>query len=347
MRNLQLAFVPKTSSASRGDGRVAKILLILLVLNLIVLWVSLLVGDYPVPILDVIKAVLGLKTQDPESPFVVITLRLPRVLIAWLVGMALALAGAIMQGLTRNPLADPSITGVSAGAALAVVTTIILFPATPANLIQLAALSGGLGIALLIYLLSGTGERSPLRLILVGIVLGVLAGAFTTLMLTFGNVNDVNRAMVWLVGSVSGKTWKDFWPLLPWLVVFAFFALRYARELDTLQLGHQVAVGLGSRVELQRSLLLLFSVGLTGASVATVGTIGFVGLIAPHIARQMVGTMHENLLPVAAMMGGIILAGSDVLARTLFAPSEFPCGLLTAGLGGPYFFYLLYRSRKG
>ncbi len=326
--------------------RGASVLLVLVLFTLAILGISLSVGDYPVPPLDIVRAVLGISTVDPESPFVVITLRLPRIIISWLVGVGLGLAGAILQGLTRNPLADPGIIGVNAGAALAAVSLIVFFPAVPPFALPLAAFGGAVVVALLIYLLAGTGERSPLRLVLVGVALAALTGAFTSFMLTFGKINNVSRALVWLAGSVSGKSWEQVWSLLPWLVVFVPLALRLARELNTLQLGDAVAKGLGSQVARQRAFLLLVSVALAGASVATAGTIGFVGLMAPHLARQLVGPMHEGLMPVAGMMGGLLVAGADLLGRTLFAPTELPCGLLTAALGAPYFLYLLYQSRK-
>ncbi|MEH1836577.1 MAG: iron ABC transporter permease [Nostoc sp.] len=325
---------------------VTKVLLLLLLLTLAVLGMSLSLGDYPVPPADIVRAVLGLPTTDPESPFVVVTLRLPRVLISWLVGVGLAIAGAILQGLTRNPLADPSIVGVNAGAALAAVTLIVLFSAVPTMYLPFAAFGGAFVVGCLIYLLAGTGEKSPLRLVLVGVALAAIMGAFTTLMLTFGQINDVTRALVWLAGSVAGKSWEQLWQLLPWIIVFVPFALLLTRELDTLQLGDAVAKGLGSRVTWQRSKLLLVSVALAGSSVAIAGTIGFVGLMAPHLARRFVGSIHQNLLPVAALIGGLLVAAADFLGRTLFSPTELPCGLLTAALGAPYFIYLMYQRRR-
>ena len=329
-----------------GNLPVARVLLLLLLFTLAVLGMSLSLGNYPVPPVDIVKAVLGLPTQDPESAFVVVTLRLPRVLISWLVGVGLATAGAILQGLTRNPLADPGIVGVNAGAALAAVTLIVLFPAVPTMYLPFAAFGGAFIVGCLIYLLAGTGEKSPLRLVLVGVALAAIMGAFTTLMLTFGQITDVTRALVWLAGSVAGKSWEQVWQLLPWIVVFVPFALLLTRELDTLQLGDAVAKGLGSRVTWQRSKLLLLSVALAGSSVAIAGTIGFVGLMAPHLARRLVGSIHKNLLPVAALIGGLLVAAADFLGRTLFSPIELPCGLLTAALGAPYFIYLLYQRRQ-
>ncbi|MEH1901248.1 MAG: iron ABC transporter permease [Nostoc sp.] len=329
-----------------GNLPVTRVLLLLLLFTVAVLGISLSLGAYPVPPADIVKAVLGLPTQDPESAFVVVTLRLPRVLISWLVGVGLATAGAILQGLIRNPLADPGIVGVNAGAALAAVTLIVLFPAVSTIYLPLAAFGGAFVVGCLIYLLAGTGEKSPLRLVLVGVALAAIMGAFTTLMLTFGQITDVTRALVWLVGSVAGKSWEQVWQLLPWIVIFLPFALLLTRELDTLQLGDAIAKGLGSRVTWQRSKLLLVSVALAGSSVAIAGTIGFVGLMAPHLARRLVGPIHKNLLPVAALIGGLLVAAADFLGRTLFSPIELPCGLLTAALGAPYFIYLLYQRRQ-
>ena len=329
-----------------GNQPVTRVLLVVLLITLAILGMSLSLGDYPVPPLDIVKAVLSLPTIDPESPFVVVTLRLPRVLISWLVGVGLAVSGAILQGLTRNPLADPGIIGVNAGAAFASVTLIVLFPAVPTMYLPLAAFGGAFAMACLIYSLGGTGEKSPLRLVLVGVALAAIMGAFTTLMLTFGKINNVSRALVWLAGSVAGKSWEQLWQLLPWLVVFVPLALLLARELDTLQLGDLVAKGLGSRVTWQRSKLLLVSVALAGSAVAIAGTIGFVGLMAPHLARRLVGSIHQNLLPVAALIGGLLVASADFLGRTMFTPTELPCGLLTAALGAPYFIYLMYQRRR-
>lgn len=347
MKRFKTVRVAKLSFSWRAKHHEHNVLVVLVLLTLAVLGMSLSFGSYPVPPLDIIKAILGLKTSDPQSPFVVISLRLPRVLLAWLVGIAFALSGTIMQGLTRNPLAEPGITGVSTGAGLAAVSVIVLFPAAPPIVLHASAFIGALLVALLLYLLAGTGQRSPLRLILVGVGLGVVAGSTTTLMLTFTNIYNVNQAMLWLAGSVSGKSWSQVWPLLLILGVVGSLAWLFSRHLNVLQLGEEVAVGVGSQVELQRSLLLLFSVALAGASVATAGTVGFVGLMAPHLARQLVGPMHEKLLPVAALIGGLILAEADFLGRTLFSPTELPCGLLTSILGGPYFLYLLARSRNG
>ncbi|WOD36947.1 iron ABC transporter permease [Nodosilinea sp. E11] len=327
----------------RVDRRVPAVLAVLVAIALLSLIFNVSQGEYPVPPLEVVKTILGFPASL-DYAFVVNTLRLPRALVALLVGMGLATAGTILQGLTRNPLAAPEIIGINAGASLVAVALIVLFPQVAVGWLPIAAFLGGLGAAIAIYLLAWNGGSSPMRLILVGIGLTSLTGAFTTLMITFGNIYDVSQALVWLTGSVYGRSWEHLWPLLPWLAVFLPLTLVLARDLDTLNLGDNLAQGLGSRVEWTRSLLLLCAVALAGASVATAGTIGFVGLMAPHLARNLVGPSHAGLIPAAALTGACIVELADIVGRLAFAPIELPCGVITAIIGAPYFLWLLYRD---
>lgn len=330
----------------RVDRRVPVVLLGLTILVLVVMILSIGYGEYPISALDVIRTILGLNTNNPDHSFVIYTLRLPRVIVALLVGMALAIAGTILQGLTRNPLAAPEIVGVEAGAGLAAVSLMVLFPEIPVFYLPIAAFTGAAIAALLVYWLAWKGGSSPVRLILVGVGVGAIASALTSLMITFGNIYDVSQALVWLTGSVYGRSWEQIQALLPWLMVCIPISLVCARELNTLSLGDDVARGLGSAVEWQRGLLLITAVALAGSSVATAGTIGFVGLMSPHLARQLVGSSHEGLVPAAALVGGLVVALADLLGRSLFAPIELPCGVITAAVGAPYFLYLLYRNRN-
>lgn len=302
------------------------------------------VGEYPISPLDVIRTILGFETQDGNYSFIVNTLRLPRALVAFLVGVALALSGAILQGLTRNPLAAPDIIGINAGAGLAAVSLIVAFPSVSAAFVPPAAFVGAVAVAVLLYVIAWRGNSSPIRLILIGIGLGAIAGALTTFMITFGDINEVSQALVWLTGSVYGRSWDQVYSFLPWLFVFVPITLLYSRHLNALGLGDEVAVGLGSRVERQRGILILASVALAASAVATAGTVGFVAFIAPHIARQLVGPNHGSLLPASAMAGGVIVVLADLIGRTVFAPTEIPCGIITSVIGAPYFLYLLYRS---
>lgn len=327
------------------DRRVPPVLLLLMLATLAVMVINIGVGEYPIAPLDVVRTVLRLPTGNADYDFIVNILRLPRMLVAVLVGTALGISGTIMQGLTRNPLADPDILGISAGASLAAVTLIVLVRTVPAGVIPVAAFGGALVVAFLIYVLAWKQGDSPIRLILVGIGLASVLGAFTSLMITFGDIYDVQRALVWLTGSVYGRSWDEVWALLPWIIVFVPLALGLTRQLNALNLGEDIARGLGSRVAWERGLLLVTAVALAGSTVAAAGTIGFVGLMAPHIARRLVGPSHEGLVPTAAVVGGLVVVAADLVGRTIFAPIEIPCGLVTAAIGAPFFMYLLFRSR--
>ncbi|MFS0515955.1 FecCD family ABC transporter permease [Nostoc sp. UIC 10607] len=330
----------------RIDRRVPIILLCLAVAIAVAMVMNVGRGEYPISPLDIVKTILGLDTGNPDHSFVIQNLRLPRTLVAFMVGMALAISGTIFQGLTRNPLADPGIIGINAGASLAAVTVIVLFPSAPIYTLPLSAFAGALLMAILIYSLAWNNGSSPILLILMGVGLSAIASAITSLMITFGEIYDVSNALVWLAGSVYGRTWEQVFSLLPWLIVFVPMALTLARHLNALNLGDDVAKSLGSQVEWQRGLLVLVGVALAGAGVATAGNIGFVGLIAPHLGRQLVGATHESLVPTSALLGGVIVVMADLLGRTLFAPIELPCGVVTAAVGAPYFLYLLIRNRK-
>jgi iron complex transport system permease protein len=330
----------------RIDRRVPPVLLGVLAATVALMVINMGVGEYPIAPLDVVKTVLRLSTDNADYHFVVNILRLPRMLVAASVGLALGVAGAIMQGITRNPLAEPGIIGISAGASLAAVTLIVVVRAAPASAVPLAAFAGAALAALLIYLLAWRKGDSPVRLVLVGIGLASVTGALTTLMMTFGDIYNVQRAMIWLTGSVYGRSWAEFWALAPWLIIFIPTALLLACDLNALNLGEEVASGLGSRVALKRGLLLLTVVALAGASVAAAGAIGFVGLVAPHLARRLVGPLHEGVLPVSGVLGAFIVVAADLVGRTLLAPIELPCGLVTAAIGAPFFIYLLIQGYK-
>ncbi|URD48604.1 iron ABC transporter permease [Chroococcidiopsis sp. CCNUC1] len=294
------------SLSFRLDRRVPPVLLCLGAIALVGMVANVGRGEYPIAPLDIVKTLLGLDTGNPDHAFVINVLRLPRTLVALMVGVAFAISGTIFQGLTRNPLAEPSIIGINAGASLAAVTAIVLFPAAPVYTLPLSAFAGALLMAILIYTLAWNNGSSPILLILIGVGLSAIAGAFTSLLITFGQIDDVSSALVWLAGSVYGRTWEQVFSFLPWLIIFVPLALTNSRHLNALNLGDDVAKGLGSRVEWQRGMLVLVGVALAGAGVATAGTIGFVGLIAPHLGRQLVGTNHQGLIPTSALLGELL-----------------------------------------
>lgn len=335
------------SCSWRLDRRAPPVLALALLATLAAMIINIGVGEYPVPPLDVVRTVLGLPTGNEDYSFIVNTLRLPRMLVAALVGGALGIAGAITQGLTRNPLAEPGILGISAGAGLAAVTLIVTVRNAPSGTVPLAAFGGAVTVAALIYLLAWRNGDSPLRLILVGVGLGAICSALTTLMITFGDIYDVQRALIWITGSVYGRSWSEFGPLLLWVAGCAPLAFALARDLNALNLGEDVARGLGSPVTQRRGLLLLTAVALAAATVAAAGTISFVGLMAPHIARRLVGPDHTGVLPAAGVIGAFIVVTADLAGRTLFAPIELPVGLIVAVVGAPFFIGLLWKQHKG
>lgn len=330
----------------RLDRRVPSVLLVLSLLTLTAMVFNVGQGEYPIPPLDVVKTILGLPTANSDYSFIVNVLRLPRTLVAFGAGVGLAISGTILQGLTRNPLAEPGIIGINAGASLAAVSLIVLFPKIPLFILPVSAFCGALAVAVFIYLLAWDKGSSPIRLILLGIGIASVLGALTTLMITFGEINTVSQALVWLAGSVYGRGWEHVGSMFPWLAVLVPLSLVLSMPLNGLNLGDDIARGLGMRVEWQRGLLLLISAAMAGAAVATAGTIGFVGLMAPHLGRQLVGPTHQGLVPISALMGGLIVVLADWLGRVLFAPIELPCGVITAAIGAPYFLYLLIRNRK-
>lgn len=327
----------------RLDLRAAATVAALAVVAFGALVVTVGVGEFAISPPDVLAALLG--RGESRHEFIVIDLRLPRVLVAFAVGTALAVSGAILQGITRNPLAAPEIVGVTAGANVAAVIVIVALPDTPIAYLSVAALAGALAAAALVYALAWRGGSSPVRVVLVGI--GVTAVGYAIVTGVISSVDEIIHAsqlVVFTAGSVFGKGWTELATLGALLLVLLPPALAGARRLDALRLGDDVASGLGARVERDRLALLVLAAALAASAVATAGPVSFVGLMAPHIARRLVGAAHAAVMPVAAMAGGTIVIAADALARTLFAPVDIPVGVMTAIVGAPYFVYLLYRT---
>ncbi len=269
-------------------------------------------------------------------------IRLPRVLLGGLVGAALALSGAILQGVMRNPLAAPGIIGVSSGGALTAVGILLLLPQFSELLVP-AAFLGALATAVLVYALAWKGGIQPVRLILSGVAVASMLSALVSMLLLFNS----ERAVVvldFMIGSLSAKSWTQVRLIWPYIVCGAFASFLLARSLNILALGDEVAAGLGLRVELMRVILLALSALLAAASVSVVGLLGFVGLIAPHVVRLMIGSDCRYLLPGAALFGAGMLVCCDTVGRIAMDPVELPAGIILALLGPPFFLYLLRRS---
>ncbi len=317
----------------------------LILLQIAAVLLHLMLGERDIPPAEVLRSLLGSGNGDYQ--FTIHQLRLPRVLTGMLVGCGLALAGTMLQAITKNPLASPGVIGLNSGAAAAVVAVLVLIPAFPMRLMPWVAFGGAFAAAAVIYGLSWKrgDSSSPVRMLLIGVGISAMAGALITYLLTVSSIFRVSQASVWMAGSLYGRTWEHFWPLLPWQLVLLAAALALSRRLDLLLLDTQTSAGLGLKVEALRLVFILLSVGLAGSAVAMAGTVGFVGLMAPHMARHLVGTRSLVRLPVAALLGGLIVMLADLLGRLAFAPHEIPAGLITALIGVPYMLYLLLRHR--
>jgi len=248
-------------------------------------------------------------------------------------------------------LASPDLTGVTAGASAAAVLLIIFMPEVPKEWLPLAAFAGGILVAIILYMFawrsgSASAGDSPIRLILVGIGLSSVLGAFVSFALTFGDLWYVQSAMMWLSGSVYASDWGDIQSILPWILICLPLAFLTARDLNALNLGEDVAQGLGLQITIRRGFLLLLSVALAAVTVTVAGIIGFVGLIAPHLSRRLVGSLHEGLIPASAFVGGFVVIFSDLLGRTIMAPTEIPAGIITSIVGVPFFLYLLWKREQ-
>lgn len=317
------------------------------------MYISLTDGTFDLSVRDVVKTLLRIDPQR-DHDLVIFDFRLPRIVIAALVGCGLGVAGAVLQGITRNPLADPGILGIHAAAGSAVVLYMFLTKGTVKGAgiwsiltVPLLGWVGGLAAAWLLYTFARhNGVIDPQRLILVGIALGSGFGALTLFVSLKMNPQDFEMATVWLSGSIYGASWDQVAATLPWLLVLIPIIWRKAAVLDVMQLHETSVVGLGVRASAQRQWLLVCCVGLISACVSVTGSIGFVGLIAPHIARRLIGIHYRFTVPACGAIGMVMVVFGDYFGRIIFAPAELAVGIVISVIGVPYFVYLLYRARK-
>jgi len=299
-------------------------------------------GSLPIPAAQVLAALV--RAQVPaEVAQVIWDIRLPRVLLAMLAGAMLGLAGAAMQALTRNSLADPGLIGVKEGASVAVLALILAVPAAGVGLRPVAGMAGGLAVALAVAGLAR--DLSGVRFVLVGIGMSWLLSAALLVFITTADINDVETALVWLAGSLHAASW----PLLPapaaWGAAGAVLLLATARGADAALLGDPVATGLGVRLKALSAARLAAPVLMTAAAVSAVGSLGFVGLMAPHMARFAVGGGQSALLVASALVGAAMVLAADTVGRLLFAPLQIPAGIVMTVAGVPFFLFLLWRRR--
>lgn len=339
--------IPRSDSgvaAVRRPNRVRFLwLLAVLVLLVVLAWTSLVIGSRDVSFDDLVAALGG--STDNLSQAAVIK-RIPRTVLALIVGAALGLSGAVMQGVTRNPLADPSILGVNMGASLAVVTGIAWFGLSTATGYLWAAIAGAGVTAVLVYVIGslGRGGATPLKLALAGAATSAaLASFITAVALPRGDIAANIRS--WQIGGVGGASFESIQPMLPFFIAGVAICLLSARSLNSLALGDDLAASLGERVAIARSVAALGAVLLCGAATAIAGPIGFVGLVVPHFCRLLVGVDQRWLLPFSALTGAGLLVVADVLGRIIARPSELDVGILTALIGAPFFIAIVRRQK--
>ncbi|MFG0215247.1 FecCD family ABC transporter permease [Brevibacillus porteri] len=318
--------------------------LLALLIVIAVAVVSLGMGEMKIAPLDVVKVLLGIGSE--ENALIVEQFRLPRIVIAILVGAALAVAGAIMQGLVRNPLASPDILGVSGGASVFAVGFLILFETASIKWLPPIAFLGATLTTFLLYALSWKKGVTPLRLVMIGVGIKIAAGAIVTMLIMFSPFLLQNKALLWLTGSIYGVAWNDVFMILPWVVGLILVAGLLARRVNIQQLGDDLAKSLGSSLQLDRFLLLMICAALTGTAVSVGGDISFVALLAPHIAKQLIGPSFGGAMTLSAFLGAIIVLLADLIARMAFSPIEVPVGVFTSAIGAPFFIYLLYKNRN-
>ena len=297
-------------------------------------------GSVEIPTAEILNALGGAHGTVHEQ--ILWNIRLPRTIVAALVGINLSLSGAILQAILRNPLADPHIIGISSGAGLAGIFIMLLVPGA-AWLVTPAAFGGAMGAAVLIYILAWKDGIRPTRIILAGVAVSAFLGAGISAMMILYS-DRVHSALMWMVGGLSARSWPHVEMLLPYTVCAGLLALFSAQRLNILQLGDDMARGVGLAVERTRIFLTAVAALLAASAVSVVGLLGFVGLIVPHAARLLIGSDYRFLLPAASLLGIAVLTLSDTAARLMFAPLELPVGIIMAVLGAPFFLYLLRRQ---
>jgi iron complex transport system permease protein len=314
--------------------------LVILVLGFIA---SVKLGAVDISVGEIIALLRG--DKNIANYHIIWNIRLPRIIAGALVGMNLAIAGAILQCIMRNPLADPGIIGVTSGAGLAAVVVMILFPEHN-SLVPIVAFAGAILSSLVVYGISWKGGVNPLRLILAGVAVASFLGAFMTVLMVFHS-DKVQGTINWMAGGFQGRSWEHVKMILPYTIIGTAVALGSFKYLNILMLGDDVAKGLGLRVESVRFCYIALAAFLAASAVSVAGLLGFVGLIIPHVVRLLVGSDHKFLLPFSALLGAAIIIIADTVARTIFNPVEIPVGVIMAFLGAPFFLYLLRGKLRG
>lgn len=330
-----------TGTAKTRNAWRMTVVLVFLGAALAALVLSMAFGSADITIVKIWHTLWSPTLQDTQD-MVIWNIRFPRNIVAALVGANLAVAGAILQAVMKNPLADPQIVGVSSGAGLAGVIILILFPSWE-YLVPMVAFVGALAAALMVYALAWRNGIRPTRIILAGVAVAAFLGSGISALLVFYG-DRVQGALLWMVGGLSARSWPQVYVLAPYTVVGLILAFLGSRRLTILSLGDETAKGLGLPVEQTRFMMTAVAAFLAASAVSVAGLIGFVGLVIPHIARMIIGTEYRFLLPGSACLGAAVLVVSDTLGRVLFSPVEVPVGIIMAFFGAPFFLWLLRRD---
>ncbi|BGE81849.1 heme ABC type transporter HtsABC, permease HtsC [Staphylococcus petrasii] len=309
---------------------------IVIVCLIISIFISLCVGS---TMYSPMKALKGVFTLDD---FILNEYRIPRTLLGLVVGSSLAISGAVIQGVVRNPLASPDVIGITKGASLAAIIVIMVFPTAPLIVLPIGSFIGALVISLILSFLISKFNIKGSTLALIGLAIGAICTAVVQFLL-IRNPMDANNALIWLTGSLYGHTIENFYSIIPWFIITLPLVLGLSYQLDILNLGDNIAVALGAKVQHLKMILLILSVMLAGASISVVGGISFLGLISPHIARSLVGQRYFHVVIMSGLIGAVLILVSDGLARGIHPPLDIPVGVIIAIIGVPYFLFLLRR----
>ncbi len=334
-------------------GRHRKTVFIILLLILAVSGFSAMtVGSASIPFSDILRIVFpgifsGAGSLPASFTTIIMKIRLPRVILAVITGMGLAVSGTVFQGIFRNPMANPYVLGISSGAAFAVSLSLILgmqLTFMGMTAVSVSAFAGGIGTAFIVYFLSGNG-RSTFSLLLSGIAMNFFLSALTSLVM-YLNRDQIENIVYWTMGSFNAASWEKIIISGPVVIAGSLILIIFSKDLNIMTMGDDTAKSLGVNVRSKRLLFLIISTVITAGAVSVSGVIGFVGLIIPHIMRILTGPDHRTLLPVSMVAGGIFLLISDTLARTVLSPTEIPVGIITSLFGAPFFIFLLARGRN-
>ena len=327
-----------------------KIMIILFVLAISMIFLSLSIGVISISPKEVLQTLFNAGTAQQE--LILFDFRLPEIILSLLIGACLAVSGTILQGITQNELADPGIIGINSGAGLAVVLFIYAFRdiLPPAHslaifIMPFAALFGAVVAAVLIYVLAWKKGVLPTRLVLVGIGINAGFSALLTILQLRMDPQDYRQVTVWLTGDIWNANWTFVLALLPWVLILIPLVLQKARTLNVFHLGDDVAAGLGTPVERDRRILLFLAVALAGAGVAAGGAIAFIGLVVPHIARKLIGPLHQYIIPLATLIGAVLLLTANLIGKNILAPTTIPAGIIVSLVSAPYFIYLLVKVK--